>query len=103
MQRNVTVCLCGKVAGTVQFSPLTRSSVQASDLHGHDADSYLDDGHISLPVIVRAVSLADGVGLNDVKWQQILKTREHYEVDTVVTLISYQNFRILGKHRVAAL
>jgi hypothetical protein len=64
-------------------NPFERSSI--------GADSYLDDGHISLPVIVRAVSLADRVGLNDVKWQQILKTREHHEVETIVTLISHHN------------
>ena len=49
-----------------------------------DGDGYLTDMSIWTPEIARAMAQADGVSLDDVKWQQILKAREYYEEYSVV-------------------
>ena len=36
------------------------------------------------PEIARAMAQVDGVGIDEVKWQQILKAREYYEENAVV-------------------
>ena len=41
----------------------------------HGGDGYHADRSICMPEIVRAMPVADGVYLDNVKWQQILKTR----------------------------
>ena len=46
------------------------------DLPARDGDDYLVDSSLWTPEIARAMAEADGVQLDDVKWQQILKARE---------------------------
>lgn len=41
----------------------------------HGGGGYLADRSICMPEIVRAMPVVDGVYLDNVKWQQILKTR----------------------------
>jgi hypothetical protein len=50
-----------------------RAFMQRAYLNG--GDGYLADRSICMPEIVRAMPVADGVYLDNVKWQQILKTR----------------------------
>ncbi len=49
-----------------------------------DGDGYLVDMNTWTPEIGRAMAEADGVELDDAKWQQILKAREYYEDNAVV-------------------
>jgi len=49
-----------------------------------DGDGYLVDPAEWTPEIARAMAEADGVELDDVKWEQILKAREYYEDQAVV-------------------
>jgi tRNA 2-thiouridine synthesizing protein E len=49
-----------------------------------DGDGYLVDMNAWTPEIGRAMAEADGVELDDVKWEQILKAREYYEENAVV-------------------
>ena len=49
-----------------------------------DGDGYLVDPTEWTPEIAHAMAEADGVELNDVKWDQILKAREYYEDQAVV-------------------
>jgi len=49
-----------------------------------DGDGYLVDPTNWTPEVARAMAEADGVELDDVKWQQILQAREYYEVHAVV-------------------
>ena len=49
-----------------------------------DGDGYLADGSEWTPEIARAMAEADGFSLDEVKWQQILKAREYYELYSVV-------------------
>lgn len=57
------------------------------DLPERDGDGYLVDSSLWTPEIARAMAEADGVQLNDVKWQQILKAREYYDEHAVVPAI----------------
>jgi tRNA 2-thiouridine synthesizing protein E len=49
-----------------------------------DGDGYLVDPNEWTPEVARAMAAADGVELDDVKWDQILKAREYYEEHAVV-------------------
>jgi len=49
-----------------------------------DGDGYLVDPNQWTPEVARAMAEADGVALDDVKWEQILKAREYYEDQAVV-------------------
>lgn len=49
-----------------------------------DGDGYLVDMSTWEPEIGRAMAEVDGVELDDVKWQQILKAREYYDDHAVV-------------------
>ena len=48
-----------------------------------DGDGYLVDSSDWTPGIARAMAQADGVELDDTKWQKILKAREYYEEHAV--------------------
>jgi tRNA 2-thiouridine synthesizing protein E len=47
-------------------------------------DGYLVDMNIWSPDIGKAMAEADGIELDDVKWDQVLKAREYYEEYSVV-------------------
>jgi TusE/DsrC/DsvC family sulfur relay protein len=49
-----------------------------------DGDGYLVDMNIWSPEIGMAMAEADGVQLDDVKWEQVIKAREYYEEFSVV-------------------
>ncbi|MGD8618718.1 MAG: TusE/DsrC/DsvC family sulfur relay protein [Gammaproteobacteria bacterium] len=49
-----------------------------------DGDGYLVDPTEWTPEIAHAMAEADGVELDDVKWEQILKAREYYDDQAVV-------------------
>ena len=49
-----------------------------------DGDGYLTDMNNWTPEIAHAMAEADGVVLDDVKWQQIIKAREYFEEHAVV-------------------
>ena len=49
-----------------------------------DGDGYLLDMNAWTPEIGRAMAEADGVEIDDIKWDQILKAREYYEDNAVV-------------------
>ncbi len=49
-----------------------------------DGDGYLIDMNIWSPEIGKAMAEVDGIQLDDVKWQQIIKAREYYEEFSVV-------------------
>ena len=54
------------------------------ELPERDVDGYLVDMGQWKPVIGRAMSEADGVEIDDQKWNQILKAREYYDENSVV-------------------
>ena len=54
------------------------------DIPERDGDGYLLDSSTWTPEIAHAMAEADGVDLDNVKWQQILKAREYYEDHAVV-------------------
>jgi len=54
------------------------------ELPERDGDGYLVDSSVWTPEIARTMAQADGVELDDTKWQQILKAREYYEDCAVV-------------------
>ena len=49
-----------------------------------DADGYLLDSSVWSPEIAQTMAEADGVNLDEAKWQQILKAREYYDKNGVV-------------------
>ena len=49
-----------------------------------DGDGYLVDMNIWSPDIGKAMAEADGVQLDDGKWEQVMKAREYYEEFSVV-------------------
>jgi len=49
-----------------------------------DGDGYLVDPDEWTPEVAHAMAAADGIELDDVKWEQILKAREYYEDQAVV-------------------
>ena len=54
------------------------------ELPTRDGDGYLTDMNAWTPEIGRAMAETDGVNLDDVKWDQILKAREYYSEFNVV-------------------
>jgi tRNA 2-thiouridine synthesizing protein E len=54
------------------------------DIPERDGDGYLVDSSAWTPEIAHAMAQADGVDLDDIKWQQILKAREYYDEHAVV-------------------
>lgn len=54
------------------------------ELPARDGDGYLVDMSLWTPEFGRAMAEADGVVLDEVKWNQILKAREYYEEYGVV-------------------
>ncbi len=54
------------------------------ELPERDGDGYLRSMDDWTPEIGRAMAEADGVELDDEKWNQILKAREYYEEEMVV-------------------
>ena len=54
------------------------------DIPERDGDGYLVDSDKWTQEIARAMAEADGVELDDVKWEQIQKAREYYEEHAVV-------------------
>lgn len=53
-------------------------------LPDRDGDGYLVDMNGWSPDIGKAMAEADGIELDDIKWEQILKAREYYEEFSVV-------------------
>ena len=49
-----------------------------------DGDGYLMDMNLWSPEIGQQMAEADGVMLDDTKWQQIIKAREYYDEFSVV-------------------
>lgn len=54
------------------------------NLPERDGDGYLADMSAWTPEIAKAMAEADGVELDDTKWQHILKAREYYDDNGVV-------------------
>jgi len=54
------------------------------ELPERDGDGYLVDMNAWTPDIGRAMADADGVVLDDTKWEQVLKAREYFEEYNVV-------------------
>jgi TusE/DsrC/DsvC family sulfur relay protein len=54
------------------------------ELPPRDGDGYLVDMNDWTPEIGRAMAEADGVELDEVKWNQIMKAREYYDEFSVV-------------------
>jgi tRNA 2-thiouridine synthesizing protein E len=54
------------------------------DLPERDGDGYLADMSLWTPEIGRAMAEADGIEMDDEKWEQILKAREYYDEYSVV-------------------
>ena len=49
-----------------------------------DGDGYLLDMNIWSPEIGKAMAEADGIQLDELKWEQIIRAREYYEEYSVV-------------------
>ncbi|MEJ2653644.1 MAG: TusE/DsrC/DsvC family sulfur relay protein [Gammaproteobacteria bacterium] len=54
------------------------------DLPDRDGDGYLTDMNAWTPEIGKAMADADGVVLDEDKWDQVLKAREYFEEFNVV-------------------
>ena len=49
-----------------------------------DGDGYLTNMNDWTPEIAHAMAKEDGIELDDVRWEQIIKAREYYEEHSVV-------------------
>ena len=56
----------------------------STEIPQRDGDGYLVDMNAWTPEIGRAMAEADGVELDDDKWQQILKAREYFDEHATV-------------------
>lgn len=54
------------------------------ELPERDGDGYLRDMDDWTPDVAKAMAEADGIELDDEKWNQILKAREYYDTEMVV-------------------
>lgn len=54
------------------------------ELPERDGDGYLIEPDMWTPEIARAMAETDGVEIDDVKWEQILKAREYFDENGVV-------------------
>ena len=54
------------------------------NLPERNGDGYLVDSSVWPPEIVRAMAQVDGVDLDKIKWQQVLKAREYCDEHAVV-------------------
>lgn len=69
---------------TTPIHPNLKSETLTMQLPDRDGDGYLVDPNTWTPEIARAMAEADGIALDDSKWEQILKAREYYEDNNVV-------------------
>ncbi len=53
-------------------------------LPARDGDGYLVDMNIWSPEIGKAMAEVDGIEIDEIKWEQILKAREYFEEYSVV-------------------
>ena len=53
-------------------------------LPARDGDGYLVDMNVWSPEIGKAMAEADGIEIDETKWEQIVKAREYYEEYSVV-------------------
>jgi len=49
-----------------------------------DGDGYLVDMNVWSPEIGKAMAEDDGINIDDIKWEQILRAREYFEEYSVV-------------------
>ncbi|MGB5398113.1 MAG: TusE/DsrC/DsvC family sulfur relay protein [Gammaproteobacteria bacterium] len=56
----------------------------STEIPQRDGDGYLVDMNAWTPEIGRAMAEADGVELDDDKWNQVLKAREYFEEHATV-------------------
>ncbi len=56
----------------------------SADIPERDGDGYLVDMNAWTPDIGRAMAEMDGIELDDVKWNHIVKAREYYDDEAVV-------------------
>jgi len=49
-----------------------------------DGDGYLVDMNVWSPEVGKAMAEDDGITIDDIKWEQIIKAREYYEEYSVV-------------------
>ena len=49
------------------------------ELPNRDGDGYLMDMNVWSPEIGRAMAEVDGVDLDEVKWEQVMKARDYYD------------------------
>ena len=61
-----------------------KNLTESVEIPPRDGDGYLLDMNQWTPEIGRAMAAADGVELDDRKWNQIMKAREYYEEYGVV-------------------
>ena len=54
------------------------------ELPNRDGDGYLLDMNAWSPEIGRAMAEADGVELDEVKWEQVMKARNYYDEHSTV-------------------
>lgn len=54
------------------------------ELPSRDGDGYLTNMNAWTPEIARAMAEADGIELDNEKWDQIMKAREYYDEHAVV-------------------
>lgn len=54
------------------------------DLPERDGDGYLTDMSVWSPEIAKAMAEADGVDLDETKWDHIMKAREYFDDNGVV-------------------
>jgi len=54
------------------------------ELPTRDGDGYLTDMNVWTPEIAHGMAEADGINLDEVKWDQIMKAREYYDEHAVV-------------------
>jgi tRNA 2-thiouridine synthesizing protein E len=74
----------GRWFGRTDYLDVRSLRQMSKELPERDGDGYLLSMSDWTPEIGRAMAEVDGVDLDDVKWDQILKAREYYEEENVV-------------------